>query len=95
MLRRRDQGRLRGIPGARGQSSVEYLLVVLAFLAMALALAGLWHAGRDGALLGMPSGPRRISSEGPTPSGRHATSPCTGYAIAGQATVRPPCCFPP
>lgn len=35
----------------RGQSSLEYLLVLLAFAAMAAALAALWHAGRDGALV--------------------------------------------
>lgn len=33
-----------------GQSSVEYALVLLAFLAAALALGALWRAGRDGAL---------------------------------------------
>lgn len=35
----------------RGQSSVEYVLVMIAFLSMVLALGSLWHAGRDGALL--------------------------------------------
>lgn len=35
----------------RGQSTVEYALVVVAFLSMVLALGVLWHAGRDGALL--------------------------------------------
>lgn len=49
----------KGIPcaawmrGQRGQSSVEYVLVMLAFLSMVLALAAVWHAGRDGALLGL------------------------------------------
>lgn len=35
----------------RGQASVEYALVVLAFLSIVAALAVVWHAGRDGALL--------------------------------------------
>ncbi|MBP3892616.1 MAG: hypothetical protein J6D34_01070 [Atopobiaceae bacterium] len=34
-----------------GQSTVEYALVVMAFVAMLLAMALLWHAGRDGMLL--------------------------------------------
>lgn len=37
--------------GQRGQASVEYALVLLAFLASVVALAALWHAGRDGALV--------------------------------------------
>lgn len=41
-MRRRDE---------RGQSSLEYLLVLLAFAAMVAALAALWRAGRDGALV--------------------------------------------
>lgn len=35
----------------RGQASVEYALLVLAFMSMLLAMAGLWHAARDGLLL--------------------------------------------
>lgn len=35
----------------RGQGSVEYALVLLAFIASLVALSALWHAGRDGALL--------------------------------------------
>ncbi len=35
----------------RGQSSVEYMLVMMAFLSMVIALAALWHAGHDGVLL--------------------------------------------
>ena len=35
----------------RGQSTVEYALVAIAFLSMVLALGALWHAGRDGLLL--------------------------------------------
>ena len=35
----------------RGQASVEYALLVLAFMSMLLAMAGLWRAGRDGLLL--------------------------------------------
>ena len=36
---------------ARGQATLEYLLVLLAFLSMAAACACVWHAGREGALL--------------------------------------------
>lgn len=36
----------------RGQSTVEYLLVLSAFLAAVVALGLLWHAGRDGELVG-------------------------------------------
>ena len=35
----------------RGQSTVEYALVIVAFLSMAIALAAVWHAGRSGGLL--------------------------------------------
>lgn len=35
----------------RGQSCVEYALVLIAFAAMVLAMGAVWHAGRDGALL--------------------------------------------
>ena len=35
----------------RGQSSVEYALVLLAFLAVAVALFGIWHAAHEGTLL--------------------------------------------
>lgn len=34
-----------------GQASVEYALVLMAFLSMIAAFACIWHAGRDGALL--------------------------------------------
>lgn len=40
----------------RGQSSVEYALVVIALLCMVLALGALWHAGRDGVLLNQAVG---------------------------------------
>ena len=40
-----------GIRDCSGQSSVEYALVVIAFASMVVALACLWHAGRDGVLL--------------------------------------------
>lgn len=40
-----------GTRATRGQASVEFALVVLAFLAVVGALAALWHAARDGALL--------------------------------------------
>ena len=35
----------------RGQSCVEYVLVVLAFLSMVVAWGVVWHAGRNGRLL--------------------------------------------
>ncbi len=35
---------------ASGQSTVEYALVLLAFLAMLLALAAVWHVAREGGL---------------------------------------------
>ena len=41
-------GRLRG---QRGQSTVEYVLVLLAFASMVMSMALVWHAGREGALL--------------------------------------------
>ncbi|MBQ9317389.1 MAG: hypothetical protein IJ203_11290 [Atopobiaceae bacterium] len=34
----------------RGQSTVEYAVVVVAFLALLMALGTVWHAGRRGAL---------------------------------------------
>lgn len=37
--------------GQRGQASVEYALVLLAFVASFVALAAIWHAARDGLLL--------------------------------------------
>jgi hypothetical protein len=37
--------------GSRGQSTVEYAVVLLAFLAIVVAFAALWHAGRDGLLI--------------------------------------------
>ena len=39
--------------GCRGQSTVEYLLVLAAFVAAIGALGLLWHAGRDGVLVGL------------------------------------------
>ncbi len=44
----------KGVAGAsdeRGQSTVEYALVLLAFLSMLLAMGGLWHVARDAVLL--------------------------------------------
>lgn len=35
----------------RGQSTVEYALVLLAFLSMVVALAAIWGAARGGRLL--------------------------------------------
>lgn len=37
--------------GTSGQSTVEYAVVLCAFLALVTALGALWHAGRDGKLL--------------------------------------------
>ena len=53
---RRRRGALRG--GQRrtrrsGQSTLEYLLLLVAFVAMVGALALLWHAARDGRLLAL------------------------------------------
>lgn len=49
---RRTDEAAKGLPWhARGQSTVEYLLVLLAFLSMVIAIAGVWKAGRDGLLL--------------------------------------------
>ena len=33
-----------------GQSTLEYLLVLMAFLAIVLAMGSLWHAAQDGRL---------------------------------------------
>lgn len=37
-----------GLDDETGQSTLEYALVILAFLAMLLGLAAVWHASRDG-----------------------------------------------
>ena len=40
--------------GAKGdgvQSTVEYLVVLVAFVSMLAALGAVWHAARDGALV--------------------------------------------
>ena len=42
-----------------GQSSVEYALVLLAFLSVVVALCAIWHAASDGTLL---KGVRHASS---------------------------------
>lgn len=44
---------LAGVGGERGQSTVEYLLVLVAFVSVIGALGLLWHAGRDGVLVGL------------------------------------------
>lgn len=36
--------------GNRGQATVEYLLVTIAFLALVLGLSGIWVAARSGVL---------------------------------------------
>ena len=56
---RRRRGALRGgqsrtrRSGCSGQSTLEYLLLLVAFVAMVGALALLWHAARDGRLLAL------------------------------------------
>lgn len=47
--------------GESGQSTLEYALVLLAFLAMVVGLASVWAASRDGRLL---SRARDASSHG-------------------------------
>jgi len=42
--------------GDRGQSTVEYALVMVAFLTMALTMGAIWQAGRDGSLLALAVG---------------------------------------
>lgn len=57
--RRRRVLRRRGGPGGprgAGQSTLEYLLMLVAFIAMIGALALVWHAARDGRLLDLASG---------------------------------------
>lgn len=51
MRHRRSAPRTHALAERSGQSSVEYALVVLAFLSAMLALGALWHAARDGALV--------------------------------------------
>lgn len=45
-----------GLSGVSGQSTVEYLVVLGAFVAMLAALALLWRSGRDGTLVGLATG---------------------------------------
>lgn len=52
--RRRCRGSL--IRSRSGQSTLEYMLVLLAFMAMVCALALVWHAARDGRLLALATG---------------------------------------
>ena len=47
----RERARRTESPGAPGQSTLEYLLMLVVFIAMIGALALLWHAVRDGELL--------------------------------------------
>lgn len=47
------------------QSTVEYAIVTLALLSIALAIAGLWHAGTDGHLAALVE---RAASHGITPA---------------------------
>ncbi|WP_455136023.1 hypothetical protein [Thermophilibacter sp.] len=49
---RAGAGTGRWVADEKGQSTVEYLLVLSAFLAVVVVLGLLWHAGRDGALVG-------------------------------------------
>ena len=52
--RRRRRGSLTF--SSSGQSTLEYLLVLLSFMAMVAALALVWHAARDGRLLALATG---------------------------------------
>ena len=47
------QGRAKVEPSwnERGQGTLEYALVLFAFLAMLVGLSALWHAARDGVLM--------------------------------------------
>ena len=68
---RRRRGALRG--GQRrtrrsGQSTLEYLLLLVAFVAMVGALALLWHAARDGRLLALATDAASHGSGGGTVS---------------------------
>ena len=49
----REGARRTASPGRSGQSTLEYLLMLVAFIAMIGALALLWHAARDGRLLAL------------------------------------------
>ncbi len=42
---------LAGASGQSGQSTVEFILVAMALVAVCCGLAAMWHAARDGALL--------------------------------------------
>ncbi len=42
---------LAGEWGERGQSTVEYALIVFAFMASIVGLGAIWHGARDGVLL--------------------------------------------
>jgi hypothetical protein len=53
----------------RGQSTVEYALVLLAFLSMSIAFAAMWHAGRDGKLLNLAVGASSHQLGGSDPLG--------------------------
>lgn len=45
---------MRGLVASReGQSTLEYLLVLGAFVALLAALGLLWHAAKDGVLVGL------------------------------------------
>ena len=48
-----------------GQSTLEYALLLMAFVAMVAALAALWHVARDGSLLRLAtSAASHTTSEG-------------------------------
>ena len=49
----REGARRTESPGHSGQSTIEYLLMLVVFIAMIGALALLWHAVRDGRLLAL------------------------------------------
>lgn len=46
-----------------GQSTLEYALVLMAFLGMLAALAAVWHAARDGSLVRLATSAASHSTE--------------------------------
>ena len=59
-----------------GQSTVEYLLVLVAFVSTIVALGLLWHAGREGVLVGLAE---RSASHGVEQGGVSLLKDVLGY----------------
>ncbi|MBQ9005847.1 MAG: hypothetical protein IJ092_05680 [Atopobiaceae bacterium] len=51
MRRETSRGDVDGHRAERGQATVEYALVLFAFLASIVAMGTLWHTAREGALV--------------------------------------------